>query len=102
MWLLAHASESQVRLQVGADQTGSKHTGDSRNRGKGGHWRGPSQRRTVAGVEMRTFGEKHVAAEKARFAPAFALARVIRAMAPAWLPVSGNSSRRWRASTDWR
>ena len=46
-----------MRLQVGADQTGSKHTGDSRNRGKGGHWRGPSQRRSVAGVEMRTFGE---------------------------------------------
>jgi hypothetical protein len=58
VWLLAHASESQVRLQVGADQTGSKHTGDSRNRGKGGHWRGPSQRRTVAGVEMRTFGDE--------------------------------------------
>jgi hypothetical protein len=35
-WLLAHASESEVRLQFVADQAGSKHTGDSRNRGKGG------------------------------------------------------------------
>jgi hypothetical protein len=50
-----------MRLQVVADRAGSKHAGDSRNRGKGGHWRGPSQRRTVAGVEMRTFGEKEVA-----------------------------------------
>src|SRR5581483_10876898 len=32
-WLLARASESQVRLQVVADQAGSKHAGDSRNRG---------------------------------------------------------------------
>ena len=40
-WLLAHASESQVRLQVVADQAGGKHTGDSRNRDKGGQpaWR---------------------------------------------------------------
>jgi hypothetical protein len=35
-WLLAHASESRVRLQVAADQAGKKHTGDSGNRGKGG------------------------------------------------------------------
>ena len=35
-WPLAHASESQVRLQVASDQAGSKHTGDFRNRGKGG------------------------------------------------------------------
>jgi len=34
--LLAHVRESQVRLRVVADQAGSKHTGDSRNRGKGG------------------------------------------------------------------
>lgn len=34
--LLARASESEVRLQVVADQAGSKHTGNSRNRGKGG------------------------------------------------------------------
>jgi hypothetical protein len=34
-WLLARARESQVRLQVSADLAGSKHTGDSRNRGKG-------------------------------------------------------------------
>ena len=33
---LAYASESQVRLQVVADQAGGEHTGDSRNRGKGG------------------------------------------------------------------
>ncbi len=47
-WLLAHASESEVRLQFVADQAGSKHTGDSRNRGKGGppvadHNAGPSR-----------------------------------------------------------
>jgi hypothetical protein len=35
-WLLAHASESGVRLPVVADQAGSKRTGDSRNRGKEG------------------------------------------------------------------
>src|ERR1700733_13216484 len=32
--LLAQASESEVRLQVVADQAGGKHTGDSRNRGQ--------------------------------------------------------------------
>ena len=34
-WLLAHASESEVRLQFVTDQAESKHTGDSRNRGSG-------------------------------------------------------------------
>jgi hypothetical protein len=34
-WLLAHASESQARLQVVTDQAVSKHTSDSRNRGRG-------------------------------------------------------------------
>jgi hypothetical protein len=58
--MLAHASESQVRLRVAADQAASKHTGGSRNRGKGGHRRGPSERRTVEGLEMRTFGEEQV------------------------------------------
>jgi hypothetical protein len=47
-----------VRLQVVADQVGSKHTGDSRNAAKEGSRRGPSQRRTVDGVEMRAFGDK--------------------------------------------
>jgi hypothetical protein len=35
-WLLGHASDSQVCLQVSADQAGSKHTRDACNRGKGG------------------------------------------------------------------
>jgi hypothetical protein len=60
--LLAHASESQVRLQVVADQVGSKHTGDSRNAAKEGSRRGPSQRRTVDGVEMRALGDERVPA----------------------------------------
>jgi hypothetical protein len=34
-WLLAHASESQVRLQVVVDQAASKHLDGSRDRGKG-------------------------------------------------------------------
>lgn len=34
--LVADASKSQVRLKVVADQAGIKHTGDARNRGKGG------------------------------------------------------------------
>jgi hypothetical protein len=63
-WLLAHASESFVRSQVAEGEARSEHTGDSRNRGKGGHWRGPSQRPTVAGVEMRTFGDEQGAAEQ--------------------------------------
>jgi hypothetical protein len=37
-WLLGHASDSQVWLQVAADQAGSEHTGDSRERGKPGPW----------------------------------------------------------------
>ena len=68
-----------MRLQVVADQAGSKHTGDSRNRGKGGHWRGPSQRRTVAGVEMRTFGEYEVSWIRPGASPAFVLAQVFAA-----------------------
>ena len=49
-----------MRLQVVADQAGSKHTGDSRNRGKGGQpvWR--SRRPTVEGVEMPASGELRV------------------------------------------
>jgi hypothetical protein len=47
----------QVRLQVVADQAGSKHIGDFRNRGKGSR-RGRSQRRTVQGLQMGTFGDK--------------------------------------------
>jgi hypothetical protein len=49
-----------MRLQVVADQAGSKHTGDSRNRGKGGQpvWR--SRRPIVEGMEMRTFGDEQV------------------------------------------
>jgi hypothetical protein len=65
----------QVRLQVVANQAGSKHTGDSRNRGKGGQpvWR--SRRPIVEGMEMRTFGdEQHVAMRGSR--PAFVSARV--------------------------
>jgi hypothetical protein len=30
-WLLGHTNESQVRLQIAADQAGSNHTGDCRN-----------------------------------------------------------------------
>jgi hypothetical protein len=47
-------------LHVVADQAGGKHTGDSRNRGKGGQpvWR--SRRPIVEGMEMRTFGESQV------------------------------------------
>jgi hypothetical protein len=46
-----------MRLQVVADRAGSKHAGDSRNRGKGGQpvWR--SRRPIVEGMEMRTFGD---------------------------------------------
>ena len=57
-WLLAHASESEVRLQFVADQAGSKHIGDSRNRGKGGQpvWR--SRRPIVEGMEIRNFGDE--------------------------------------------
>ena len=57
-WLLAHASESGVRLRVVVDQAGSKHTGHSRNRDKGGQPAWPITRRTVVVVEMRTFAEK--------------------------------------------
>jgi hypothetical protein len=49
-----------VRLQVVADQAGGKHTGDSRNRGKRGQPAWPSPRRTVEGVQMRTFGDERV------------------------------------------
>ena len=56
-WLLRHASEGRVRLQVVADRAASKHVGSSRNRGKGGQpvWR--SRRPIVEGMEIRTFGE---------------------------------------------
>jgi len=52
--------------RVVADQAGGKHTGDSRNRGKGGSRRGRSQRRTVKRVKRRTFGEKDDCAHEAR------------------------------------
>jgi hypothetical protein len=35
-WLLRHASDSQVRLQVTADRAASEHIGGSRNRGIAG------------------------------------------------------------------
>jgi len=44
-----------MRLQVVADQTGSKHTGDSRNRAKGGQPMSRSRRRTVEGAEVIRF-----------------------------------------------
>jgi hypothetical protein len=56
--LLGHASESQVRLQVAADLAGSKHMATPANAAKEGSRLGRSQRRTVEGVEMRTFGDK--------------------------------------------
>jgi hypothetical protein len=49
-----------VRLQVVADQPGSKHTGEFRNRGKAGQPVSRSRRPIVEGMEMRTFGEEHV------------------------------------------
>jgi hypothetical protein len=54
-WLLAHTSGSQVRLQVVADQAGSKHAGDSRNRGKGGQPAWP-----VTTPDRRRHGDAHV------------------------------------------
>jgi hypothetical protein len=59
-WLLAHASESQVRLQVVADQAGSKHPGDSRNRGIAGQPRWPVTTQIVHRTKMRAFGEIRV------------------------------------------
>jgi hypothetical protein len=53
--------ERQVRLQLGAHQAGSNHTGDSRNRGKGGQPPWPITTPERQGLQMRTFGEKHVA-----------------------------------------
>jgi hypothetical protein len=63
-WLLAHASESQVRLQVVADQAGSKPPATPAIATKEGSWCGRSRRRTVEGMEMRTFGEKGVSADR--------------------------------------
>ena len=68
-----------MRLQFVADQAGSKHTGDSRNRGKGGQpvWR--SRRPIVEGMEMRTFGEYGVSWIRPAATPAFVLAQVFAA-----------------------
>jgi hypothetical protein len=49
-----------MRLQVVADQAGSKHTGDSRNRDEGGQPVWPITTPDVEGMEMRTFGESEV------------------------------------------
>ena len=57
-----------------ADQAGSKHTGDSRNRGKGGQpvWR--SRRPIVEGMEMRTLAISRCDAAH-RWTPAFGRTR---------------------------
>ena len=64
-----------MRLQVVADQAGSKHTGDSRNRGKGGQPVWPVTTPDRRGVEMRTFGDEHVTRES-QAETAFVLARI--------------------------
>jgi hypothetical protein len=66
-----------MRLQVVADQASSKHTDDSRNRGKGGQpvWR--SRRPIVEGMEMRTFGE-YEGGQPAGRGTCFALTGVLR------------------------
>jgi hypothetical protein len=90
--LLAHASESQVRLQVVADQVGSKHTGDSRNAAKEGSRRGPSQRRTVDGVEMRAFGDEQGTGS--------GVSRVLLSPRRAHRLPNPPGSREWRAAGD--
>ncbi len=54
-WPLAHTSESQVRLQVVADQAGSKHTGDSRGRDEGGQPVWP-----ITTPDRRGYGDAHL------------------------------------------
>jgi hypothetical protein len=49
-----------VRLQVVADQAGSKHPGDSRNRGIAGQPRWPVTTQIVHRTKMRAFGEIRV------------------------------------------
>ena len=61
-WLLCNASDSQVRLQAAGDRAGSKHIGDSRNRGKGGLRRARSRRGTADDVARRASGEQEVGA----------------------------------------
>ena len=63
--LLAHASESQVRLQVVACHAGGKRTGIAIATNEGSR-RGRSQRRTVEGVEMRTYGESQARERRRR------------------------------------
>ena len=46
-------------LAAPPDQVGSKHTGESRNRGKGGQLAWPITTPDRRGVEMRTFAEEH-------------------------------------------
>jgi hypothetical protein len=87
-WPLAHASESQVRLQVVADQTGSKHTGDSRNRGKGGQPVSP-----ITTPDRRGHGDAHLWREpgRAHIAGGHLLSRLCRCgcRLPAWVPAPG-------------
>ena len=67
-----------MRLQVVADQTGSKHTGDSRNRGKVGQALWPI---TTPGRRGR--GDAHLwrrAGARQRMKPAFVLARVLNGL----------------------
>ena len=56
-WTARPPEQSQVRLQVVADQAGSKHIGDCRNRGKGGQPVWPITPPDRRGMEMRTFSE---------------------------------------------
>ena len=70
---------ARTRLQIAnlADQAASKHTGESRNRGKGGR---PADHdpRTVEGVKMRGFGEER-GATRASVQPYIAVFAMLRA-----------------------
>ena len=90
-WLLRHASGGLVRLQVTADRPAASISVAPAIAAKEGSRRGRSQRRTVEGVQMRSFGEKHVAhAERAN--TCLRAHAVLVLTAPAWLPVSGSGS----------
>ena len=58
MWLLAHASESQVRLQSSRIKPAASTPVTRAIAAKEGRRCGRSRRRAVEGVEMRTFGEQ--------------------------------------------
>ena len=93
-WLLAHASESQVRLQVVAVRPAASTPATPAIATKEGSRCGRSRRRTIEGMEMRTFGESRYYARR----PGSALLRRFRGYRGSRPPSAQGRGQPWQSA----